>query len=129
MTRGDILLVDDDPGFLTALTKTLAKQGYEVTSVASAASVVEEIENREQPFDLVITDLSMPMINGLTVLAAIKIAFPRVAVIVITAFGNEETQAKAMRQGAFAFVHKPLNNDEFLGLVEQAVTAESPRIK
>jgi two-component system, NtrC family, response regulator HydG len=125
MTRGNILLVDDDPGFLTALTKTLVKQGYAVTSAANAADVAEAMRKRKEEFDLVITDLSMPMIDGLAVLAAIKTAFSSVPVIVITAFGDETTQAKAKQQGAFAFVHKPLDHEKFLSLVERVATGET----
>jgi DNA-binding NtrC family response regulator len=124
MTRGKIMLVDDDPGFLTALTKTLAKHGYAVTTAADAAGAVEEMIGRKQMFDLVITDLSMPKINGLTVLSAVKTAFPSVEVIVVTAFGDEETQEKAMRQGALAFIHKPLNSKEFFSLIDHAIKAK-----
>jgi DNA-binding NtrC family response regulator len=118
------MLVDDDPGFLTALTKTLAKHGYAVTTAADAAGAVEEMIGRKLMFDLVITDLSMPKINGLTVLSAVKTAFPSVDVIVITAFSDEETQEKAMRQGALAFVHKPLNSEKFLNLIDGAIKAK-----
>ena len=128
MTRGNILLVDDDPGFLTALTKTLTKQGYAVTTAAEAVGAVEEMTSRKQKFDIVITDLSMPKISGLTVLSAVKGAFPSVEVIVITAFGDQETEEKAMRQGAFAFVHKPLNPEEFPSLVDSAIKREKPHI-
>ena len=124
MTCGNILLVDDDPGFLTALTKTLAKHGYMVTSAPNVADAIVEIQNRKQDFNLVITDLSMPMISGLAILSAIKTAFPRVQVIVITAFGDDATQTKAIQQGAFAFINKPLDAEEFLAVVERAVAAE-----
>jgi DNA-binding NtrC family response regulator len=121
MTRGKIMLVDDDPGFLTALSKTLAKHGYAVTTALDAAGVMEEMTGQRQKFDMVITDLSMPKINGLTILSAVKTAFPSLEVIVITAFGDEETQEKAMRQGALAFVHKPLNSEEFLSLIDRVI--------
>jgi DNA-binding NtrC family response regulator len=85
--------------------------------------VVEQIAGGNQNFDLVITDLSMPKISGLTVLCAIKAAFPTVEVIVIAAFGNEETEEKAMGQSAFAFVHKPLDPEDFLRLVDRAIKA------
>jgi DNA-binding NtrC family response regulator len=124
MTNGDILLLDDDPGFLTALTKMLVKHGYAVTSAADAANAVEEIQNRHQEFDLVITDLSMPMISGMAVLKAVKTAFPHMAVIVITAFGDQVTQTNALREGAYAFVNKPLDLEEFLGVVKRAIGAK-----
>jgi DNA-binding NtrC family response regulator len=128
MTRGNILLVDDDPGFLTALTKTLTKHGYAVTTAAEAAGAVEATADRKQKFDIVITDLSMPKISGLTVLRAVKGAFPGVEVIVITAFGDQETEEKAMRQGAFAFVQKPLDPEKFLSLITSAMKTENRNI-
>ena len=128
MTRGNILLVDDDPGFLTALTKTLTKHGYAVTTAAEAAGAVEEMSERKKAFDIVITDLSMPKISGLTVLSAVKGAFPSVEVVVITAFGDQETEEKAMRQGAFAFVHKPLDPEAFLSLIDSAIKGQKPHI-
>jgi DNA-binding NtrC family response regulator len=120
----NILLVDDDPGFLTALSKLLTKRGYAVTTVVDAVGAAEELANCRHKFDLVITDLSMPKISGLSVLAAIKGAFPHVNVIVITAFGDEATELKAMQEGAFAFVHKPLDTAMFLSLIEQALAGE-----
>ena len=123
MTCGNILLVDDDPGFLTALTKTLVKHDYTVTDANSAAAALAAIQNQKQAFDVVITDLSMPMISGMAVLNAVKAAFPAVQVIVITAFGDQLTKTNALRDGAFAFIHKPLDSVGFLGLVERAVTA------
>ena len=124
MTRGKILLVDDDPGFLMALAKTLTKHGHAVRTAADAAGALEELTGRKQTFDLVITDLSMPKISGLTVLSAIKTAFPSVEVIVITAFGDEKTQEKVLRQGAFAFLQKPLDTEELLGLIERVTKTE-----
>jgi DNA-binding NtrC family response regulator len=101
-----------------------------VTSAADAAGAVEELRNAPQPFDLVITDLFMPKISGITVLSAIKTAFADMEVIVITAFGDEATQSKAMQQGAFAFIHKPLDLEEFFSLVERALkVTKRPRLE
>jgi len=123
MKRGNILLVDDDPGFLMALTKMLLKQGYEVTGTANPAAALEAIQGQNQGVDLVVTDLSMPETSGRTLLNAIKTAFPRTEVIVITAFGDELAKSNAIRDGAYAFVDKPLDPPEFLGLVERAIGA------
>ena len=123
MTGGKILLVDDDPGFLTALAKLLAKNGYDVTSTISAADALAQIKGQKKEFDLVITDLSMPLINGMTVLTAVKTAFPDMEVIVITAFYDQLTRTNARREGAYAFIDKPLNGAEFLGVVGRALEA------
>lgn len=122
MTCGKILLVDDDLGFLTALAKLLAKHGHDVTSAASAADALVQVKKRK--YDLVITDLSLPLISGMTVLTAVKTAFPDMEVIVITAFYDQITRTNARCEGAYAFVEKPLNAVEFLGLVERALEAK-----
>jgi two-component system NtrC family response regulator len=124
MTHGKILVVDDDPGFLTALSKTLMNYGHAVTSAADATEAVEALRKRKDDFDLMITDLSMPMINGLEVLKAVKRAFPRLEVIVITAYGDQVTQTNALREGAYAFVQKPMDVKEFLAVVARAIEAE-----
>lgn len=127
MASGKILLVDDDPGFLTALTKMLTKQGHVVTSVSDAASAVDEMKNRDQQFDLVITDLSMPMISGLSLLNALMGALPDVKVIVVTAVGDPVIRANVLRDGAFAFFNKPLDREEFLSVVKGALSGAKPR--
>lgn len=123
MKRGNILVVDDDSGFLTALTKLLVKQGYEVTGTTSPANALVEIQGRKREINLVITDLAMPAISGRTVLNTVKNAYPDMEVIVITAFGDQLAKDNAIRDGAFAFVGKPLDPRYFLDTVERAVEA------
>lgn len=123
MKRGNILLVDDDSGFLTALTKLLVKQGYEVTGTTSPASALEVIQVQKKEINLVITDLSMPKATGRSVLNAVKTAFPDLEVIIITAFGDQIAQTNAIRDGAYAFVGKPLDPPVFLSLVDRAISA------
>lgn len=127
MASDKILLVDDDPGFLTALTKMLTKQRYIVTSVSDASSAVDEMKSPDQKFDLVITDLSMPMISGLSLLNALKSALPDVKVIVVTAVGDPITRANALRDGAVGFFNKPLDREEFLGVVERVLNGDRRR--
>ncbi|MGI8967334.1 MAG: response regulator [Limisphaerales bacterium] len=127
MKPGNILLVDDDAGFLTALTKMLTKERYVVTPVGDASSAADEMKKRERPFDLVITDLLMPMVTGFTLLNAVMSASPDVKVIVVTAVGDPNTRAKALRDGAFAYFSKPLERTEFLAEVKRAMNGKKPR--
>ena len=126
MIRGDILLVDDDPGFLAALAKTMTKHGQVVTTAADVADALEAIKSRRQQFDLVITDLSMPKISGISLLTALRSTFPEVKVIVITAFGDQTAQTEALREGAFAFLEKPLDLEAFLGVIQRALKMRRP---
>jgi DNA-binding NtrC family response regulator len=119
-----VLVVDDDPGMLRAMIKVLAKEGMRVTGVSDPAAVVKKLADSEKRFDLVITDLRMPMFSGRGVLALAS-ALPELPVIIITAFGGPDVQAEALRLGAFAFLEKPVARTELLDVVKRAL-ARSP---
>ena len=115
-----VLVVDDDPGMLRAMIKVLAKEGMRVTGVSDPAAVVKKLADSEKRFDLVITDLRMPMFSGRGVLALAS-ALPELPVIIITAFGGPDVQAEALRLGAFAFLEKPVARVELLNVVKRAL--------
>jgi len=119
-----VLVVDDDPGMLRAMTKVLASEGMQVTGVSDPVVVVKKLAGSEQRFDLVITDLRMPMFSGRGVLALAS-ALPELPVIIITAFGGPDIQAQALRLGAFAFLEKPVAAHQLLDVVKRAL-ARSP---
>ena len=119
-----VLVVDDDPGMLRAMIKVLAKEGMRVTGVSDPAAVVKKLADSEKRFDLVITDLRMPMFSGRGVLALAS-ALPELPVIIVTAFGGPDVQAQALRLGAFAFLEKPVARAELLDVVKRAL-ARSP---
>jgi DNA-binding NtrC family response regulator len=119
-----VLLVDDDPGMLRAMTKVLASEGMQVTGVCDPVVVVKKLVDSEKRFDLVITDLRMPMFSGRGVLALAS-ALPELPVIIITAFGGSDVQAQALRLGAFAFLEKPVAAAQLIDVVKRAL-ARSP---
>ena len=119
-----VLVVDDDPGMLRAMTKLLASEGMQVTGVSDPVVVVKELADFEKRFDLVITDLRMPMFSGRGVLALAS-ALPELPVIIITAFGGSDVQAQALRLGAFAFLEKPVAGPQLIDVVKRAL-ARSP---
>jgi DNA-binding NtrC family response regulator len=116
-----ILLVDDDAELLKALTKVLEKEGYEVLAHQDAQSAMNFVNASKKKFDLVITDVSMPGVRGTTFLAAVKSAFPRVPVIIITAFGDWGQYMDAVRNGAYEYLSKPLDKAELLATVRRAL--------
>lgn len=118
------LVVDDDPGMLRAMTKVLAGEGMQVTGVSDPIVVVKKLADPEKRFDLVITDLRMPMFSGRGVLALAG-ALPELPVIIITAFGGADVQAEALRLGAFAFLEKPVAAAQLIDVVKRAL-ARSP---
>jgi DNA-binding NtrC family response regulator len=119
-----VLVVDDDPGMLRAMTKVLASEGMQVTGVSDPAVVVKKLADSEKRFDLVITDLRMPMFSGRGVLALASV-LPELPVIIITAFGGPDVQAQALRLGAFAFLEKPVAAPQLIDVVKRAL-ARSP---
>jgi DNA-binding NtrC family response regulator len=119
-----VLVVDDDPGMLRAMTRVLSNEGMRVTGLSDPAEVVTTLAKSEPRFDLVITDLRMPMFSGRGVLAAAN-ALPRLPVIIITAFGGADVKAQALQLGAFAFLEKPVAAAELIAVVKRAV-AGSP---
>jgi CheY-like chemotaxis protein len=121
MPMPNILVVDDNIEFLRALTTFLGKRGFVVAGAANPAAVIDYLTNDHKRFDLVITDLSMPQMDGMAVLRKLKTEFPKLPVIILSAYGTADTQQQALRAGAFAYLSKPLDKDQFLSVVDQAI--------
>src|SRR5260221_5288263 len=99
-----ILVVDDEPSIREFFEIYLQEEGYHVEAVSSAKEAFEKVE--QEPFDLVITDLSMPEINGLKVLEQVKATSPETIVLMITAYATAESAVEAMKQGAYDYLIK-----------------------
>jgi DNA-binding NtrC family response regulator len=119
-----VLVVDDDPGMLRAMTKVLVNEGMQVTGVSDPVAVVKELANSERQFDLLITDLRMPTFSGRGVLALAS-ALPELPVIIITAFGGPNVEAQALHLGAFAFLEKPVAAAQLIAVVKRALGASA----
>src|SRR5436309_9194086 len=92
-----VLVVDDDPGMLRAMSKVLAGEGMQVTGVSEPVGVVKKLADSEKRFDVVITDLRMPIFSGRGVLALAS-ALLELPVIIITAFGGPDVEAQTLRR-------------------------------
>src|SRR4051794_38285952 len=100
-----ILVVDDEPAISWALDRALTREGYGVTVTASAEQALV-LADRHPP-DVIILDVRLPGMDGLSALAQLRKRDPGVAVIVITAFGDLPTAVKALEGGAFDYLTKP----------------------
>jgi two-component system, response regulator, stage 0 sporulation protein F len=109
-TQKRILVVDDEENTRLALTRLLAREGYDVKTAANGSEALNQI--RIQPVELVITDLNMPVMNGLTFLRELNREQPASNVIMITAFGEVESYLEALNLGAFEYLNKPVKLDE-----------------
>ncbi|HVM61107.1 MAG TPA: response regulator [Verrucomicrobiae bacterium] len=119
--KKSVLIIDDDVGMLRALNKVLSGEGCLVATAASPVAAVEFLNKGQHYFDLVITDLRMPDIDGTVILRAVKGAYPDVPVILITAFGSPEAKTEAYQQGATAFLEKPVDTEQLLAVIENAI--------
>jgi len=115
-----VLVVDDDPGMLRAMSKVLAGEGMQVTGVSDPVAVVRKLADSEKRFDVVITDLRMPVFSGRGVLALAS-ALPELPVIILTAFGEPDVEAQALGLGAFAFLEKPVAAAQLIEVVKRAL--------
>ncbi len=117
-----ILVVDDDRSMREFLELVLKRERYSVTCAKDGADAILLL--KENYFDLVITDLMMPAINGLEVLKKAKELYPDIQVIVITAFGAIETAVKAIKLGAHDYITKPFNNDDLRLRIHRAIETQ-----
>jgi DNA-binding NtrC family response regulator len=104
-----ILVVDDEPALQDILTWSLAAEGYRVATAGSGEEALTRVE--EQDFDVIVTDLVMPGLNGLDLLERSRVLNPRASVIVMTAYAALETAITALRRGACDYIEKPFSVD------------------
>ena len=114
-----ILVVDDEQHIRQTLQAILERKKYKVTVADDGQAALEIV--RQQPIDLILTDLKMPRMDGLQLLKAAKRLAPEIEVILITAYGEVGTAVEAMRNGAFHFITKPPNRSQILLTVARAL--------
>jgi two-component system response regulator PilR (NtrC family) len=114
-----ILVVDDERSMREMLKILLEREGYEAEEAGNGLDALRLFES--SPFDLVISDIQMPGLNGIELLERIKRQAPEVPVLMITAFATAEQAVDAIKLGAFHYFTKPFNNDEIRALVRNAL--------
>lgn len=120
-----ILVVEDDPDGLRSVVEAIRDAGFAVVSATTGRAGVE-LAARERP-DVVLSDLFLPDIDGLAVMSAIHQAQPLVPVLIMTAYGTVDTAVKALKQGAYDYLVKPLDLDDVQAKLTRAVEAGSLR--
>jgi len=119
-----VLLVDDEPGVLFTLSELLTERGHRVIQARSGDEALKKLEEA----DAVLTDLAMPGMNGLELMAAIVQRDPSLPVILLTAHGSEKVAVAAMKQGGYDYLKKPFDIDEVAVVIERALEARKLRI-
>ena len=117
---GKILIIDDEPDMLVMLEMLITdKTPHEVVSTNNPFEIEELLVKNE--FNLVITDLKMPMLDGIEVMQAVKKKDADIPVVVITAFGTLEAAEDAVHRGAYDFITKPFRKEQILVAIERAL--------
>jgi len=115
-----ILVVDDEPNMLRLLkTILMDKTGYEVTTTNNPLEVSKMLQ--EGQYDLVVTDLKMPLVDGIDLIGIVKNIDATMPIIVITAYGTIETAEEAIQKGAYDFITKPFRKETILITIKRAL--------
>lgn len=116
-----ILIADDEPNIRQGLAEALEDQGYEIEQAPSGEAALTLLESA--PFDLVLVDLVMEEMDGIQVLQEINRQWPQTEVVIITAHGTIETAVKALKEGAYDYLTKPINVKRFRSYVHNILYA------
>jgi DNA-binding NtrC family response regulator len=119
MKKPSILLIDDDDSLRRVMEFSLVDSGYRVQAAASGEDGLRLLD--KEAFDAVITDITMPGMSGMEVLARVHERDERLPVVVITAYGTIESAVLAMKKGAFDYITKPFNRDELRLTLDKAL--------
>ena len=112
-----ILLVDDEENARIGLSRLLANEGFVVDCVSNGYEALNFL--REQEVNLIISDINMPEMNGITFLKELNKSFPKSNVIMITAYGGVESYIEAMNLGAFEYINKPVKIEELKSILKK----------
>lgn len=123
-----ILLVDDDTNILKFFKEVLSKMGHQLTLANGGAQALKILE-KNNDFDLLISDLQMPVVDGISLLKASKKKNPDTEVLILTGYGSIKSAVRAMKAGAFEYLSKPVDIEELRLKVDQALKHREMRIK
>jgi DNA-binding NtrC family response regulator len=125
--RGRLLVIDDEEDVRDMLEFILAGEGFEVITVESGLAAIEVA--RARTFDVAITDMKMPGINGIETLTALKQIDASIEVIVVTGYASDQTAAECMTRGAYGYLTKPFELADLLPLIGGALARRTAAAK
>lgn len=117
--KPSILLIEDDPGLAQSLSQLLTEENYQVVHAAHGDRILELL--KQQRCDLVLTDLKLPGVDGLTLVKQICVIYPALPVILMTAHGTTETAIETTKSGAFDYLLKPFEIPDLLCVISNAL--------
>ena len=123
-----VLIVDDEQFLRQILTRIVKREGYKVEEALNGQDALDKMA--KEKFDLVITDIKMPEMDGMELLEKIRTQFPETLVVIITSYAGEVNASQAIAAGASQFITKPFKNVEISrtldGLIARRVKAKQP---
>src|ERR687893_2395269 len=114
-----LLIVDDEQGMRQLLSIVFGREGHSVRVAENGRRALELL--RQEPADLIVSDVKMPDMNGIELLRRVREFLPDVSVVMMTAFATVETAREAFKLGADDFIQKPFDVDELKLIVEKAL--------
>ena len=119
MKKGKVLIIDDENIVRVSCERTLSPEGYEVRLAQNGLDGLKILE--QENFDIVLTDLKMPDMDGIEILRKVKEGWPSTEVIIITGYQTVDTAVKAIKFGAYNYIEKPFTPDTLLSAVDEAL--------
>lgn len=116
---GKILFVDDDPTLQKMVEIFLRNNSYEIAFAKNGRSALHQIKQKD--FDLIISDVQMPEMDGLTMISEIKKINSELPVIIVSAFGNESLAQRALEAGAKLILNKPFESKALIAAIESFI--------
>ncbi|HEX5738675.1 MAG TPA: response regulator [Hydrogenophaga sp.] len=121
-----LLVVDDEPKQQQAVCESLTEQGYDTTGFSDSTAALHALEH--QRFELLLTDLQMPDLNGIDLIRHAQVLSPDMVVVLMTAHGSVDSVVDAMRNGALDYVQKPFRMGTIVPVVERALEVQRLRV-
>ncbi len=118
-----ILIVDDEENARVALSRLLVKEGFQVDNVANGFEALNFL--RQQLVHIIVTDINMPEMDGIAFMRELSKSYPKVNVIMLTAYGGVESYLEAMSLGAFEYINKPVKIDELKLILKKIMNETS----
>ena len=126
-TKNRVLFVDDEEAVRLSWNRYLSQNGFDVTTAEDGQRAVKQLSNA--PVDVVISDLRMPGLDGLELLAWVHDKKPDTKFILLTGYGNDEVERKARALGAFEYLNKPISPEALSAIITGALIAEKAKAK
>lgn len=111
MKYSNVLIIDDEPELRNLIKRLLELEGFTIQTAGTASEAIECLQKNE--IDIIVSDVRLPDKNGLELLLIIKKQFPAIEVVILTAFGRIEDGVKAIKEGAFDYIVKGDEDDQF----------------